>query len=75
MDQLSNQPVRGEDLAMGAIQNKLSRGADLTMAETLIPVSVAAEKDLTAHGSVRTFSAQRPEMPEIVKGALADCQG
>ena len=68
--------VRGVDMVMHNLGNKLSRGVSLTSGEQLIPITVGAHSAMYAYGSdMAHFRLSEKAMPEIALGALANYMG
>lgn len=71
--ELTSPIVRGVDMAMQTISNKLSRGMELNTSEQLIPITVGAHNANYAFGAdMAHFTLSSKPLPEIAVGALAD---
>lgn len=69
-------PVSTTDQVLSMLGQKLSNGQELTMAESLMAMSAAARTKADVYGpGPATMQLQRPQLPEDVKGILANYSG
>ena len=70
---LTVEPVSGSELLMHNFGNKLARGVDLTSAERFAACTIVAQDNANRFGPTPdTFTVEQPDLPESVKGAIAD---
>jgi hypothetical protein len=68
--------VSGSEILLGSLGRKLSHGGELNNPEQLMAVSNAAKMTAGYYGPTpEEFTITKPELPESVKGVLADYAG
>lgn len=69
-------PVSTTDQVLSMLGQKLTNGQELTMAESLMAMSAAARTKADVFGpGPATMQLQHPQLPEDVKGVLANYTG
>ena len=68
--------ISGSEILLGDLGRKLSHGGELNNPEQLMAVSNAARQTAGYYGPTpEEFTIRQPELPESVKGVLADYAG
>ena len=70
------EPVSKTDLVLHSIGRKVASGADLSMPERLMAMTATAQVTANNYGpGPEDMVVQAPELPEMVKGVLANYTG
>lgn len=70
------EPVNKTDLVLTSLGRKMGSGAELTMPERLMAMTATAQVTANNYGpGPEDMVVQTPELPEMVKGVLANYMG
>lgn len=65
--------VRGSDIVLSNLGTNFVRTGDLHTNERVMAVNLASAHLIESrYGSLHTFQASSPQLPEVVQGVLAD---
>lgn len=70
------EPVSKTELVLTSLGRKMGSGAELTMPERLMAMTATAQVTANNYGpGPEDMVLQKPELPEMVKGVLANYMG